>query len=109
MAVLDHIHHHYAEPLPLDRAARIAGYHPDHFSKLFKQRQGMTFEHYLRAFRIEQAKRLLGDTDLAVARIAELSGFHSAGYFCRAFRQVTGTTPMRHRRRRRKRKPSGTD
>lgn len=102
-AALDHIHHHYAEPLPLDRVARIAGFNADHFSKLFKQREGTTFERYLRGFRIEQAKRLLAETDLGGARISELSGFRSPQYFCRAFHQLTRTTPMGYREKRRRR------
>jgi AraC-like DNA-binding protein len=101
-AALDHIHQHYAEALPLESVARVAGFSADHFSKLFKKREGMTFERYLGGFRIEQAKRLLGETDLGVARIGELCGFHSPQYFCRAFLRWTALTPMQHRKKRRR-------
>ncbi|HEV8247964.1 MAG TPA: helix-turn-helix domain-containing protein [Polyangiaceae bacterium] len=99
-AAIEHIHRHYAESLPLSRVARVAGFNEDHFSKLFKQREGKTFERYLRDVRLERAKRLLSETDLGVARIAELTGFHSAQYFCRVFRQSTGRTPIEQRKAR---------
>jgi len=99
-SALDHIHHHYAEALPLDRLARIAGFNADYFSRLFKERAGMTFERYVRAYRVEQAKRLLGNTTLGVARVAELCGFHSAQYFSRTFRDFVATTPLKYRKKR---------
>jgi len=44
------------------------------------------------------ARRLLADTDLAVAEVAHLVGYAEAGYFVRRFRLEHGTTPATWRR-----------
>jgi len=36
---------------------------------------------------------------LEVARVAELSGFHSPQYFNAAFKQAVGLTPLEYRKR----------
>jgi AraC-like DNA-binding protein len=97
-SAVDHIHQHYAEPLRLGKVARIAGFAPSHFSKLFIKREHMPFERYVRGLRLERAKQLLFDTDLPSTRIAELSGFGSLQYFSTVFRGQFGVTPLEYRR-----------
>jgi AraC-like DNA-binding protein len=98
MRAIEHIHQHYAEPVRLQTLARLSGISPSYFSELFREREGMTFEQYLAGLRIERAKQLLASTDLGVARVARLSGFNSAQYFCRAFRRTEGVSPLGYRR-----------
>jgi AraC-like DNA-binding protein len=94
---LEYVKEHYTEPLRLDRVARIAGFAPSHFSRLFSQRERMSFEHYVQALRIERAKHLLISTDIDATRVADLSGFRSLQYFCRVFRRQVGKTPLEYR------------
>ena len=51
----------------------------------------------LSRFRLERAKRLLGDTNLPLADIAAQSGFGSATRLCEAFRLSLATTPAQFR------------
>jgi AraC-like DNA-binding protein len=97
-AAIAYVREHYGEPVRLEHAARAAGIAPSHFSKLFKQRERMNFEHYVQAVRLEHAKQLLRNTGLTVLDIATMTGFGSSQYFCRVFRTVTRTTPLRFRR-----------
>jgi len=97
---LDYIQEHYTEPLRLPRVARVAGFAPSHFSKLFIQRERMPFEEYVRALRLERARHLLFSTDLDSTRVAALSGFRSLQYFCRVFRRVLAMTPLEYRQMR---------
>jgi AraC-like DNA-binding protein len=94
---LEHIHRHYMEPVRLAHVARLSGISRAHFCRLFRKREGMTFEQYLFGLRIERAKQLLASTALPVVRVAELSGFNSAQYFCRAFRRALGASPLGYR------------
>jgi AraC-like DNA-binding protein len=97
-AAVDFIHQHYTEPLRLESVARLAGFTPSHFSKLFIQREKMPFERYVRRLRLERAKQLLITTTLDSTRIAELAGFGSVFYFSRVFRALIGVTPLEYRR-----------
>ena len=47
-----------------------------------------------------EAQRLLLYTDAPVATIADDLGFKDTGYFCRFFKRLTGTTPVKFRKRR---------
>jgi AraC-like DNA-binding protein len=92
-----YIEQHYAEPLRLQTVARVAGLAPVYFSKVFKRTEATTFEQYVRRLRIERAKQFLTNTGLSTARVAEMTGFSSAQYFCRVFREATGKTPGAYR------------
>jgi AraC-like DNA-binding protein len=92
-----YVREHYSEPLSLRSVARVAGFAPNYFSVLFKKREKMTFERYLRQLRIERAKELLATTDLAIERIAKLSGLGSRQYMARVFQRNVGTTPRASR------------
>jgi AraC-like DNA-binding protein len=96
---VEFIGQHYAEPLRREHVARLSGFSPTYFSRLFRKREGMPFETYVLGLRLERAKQLLASTDLAVVRVAELSGFNSHAYFCRAFRRALGATPAGYRER----------
>jgi len=94
-----HIEQHYTEPLRLPEVARIAGFTPSYFSKLFIQSERMPFSRYVVRLRVERAKRLLTTTRLNLTHIARLSGFPTAAYLCTSFGEATGTTPAKWRAR----------
>jgi two-component system response regulator YesN len=60
---------------------------------LFKRREKVTFERYLRNLRVDRAKQLLSTTDLDVQRVAQLCGFGTGQYMARVFRRTLGMTP----------------
>ena len=94
-----HIDRHYAEKIGRNSVAKVAGFAPSYFSELFREREGVTFEKYVRRLRVERAKELLLRTKLDLARVAELSGLGGKSYLVRVFRREVGTTPMTYRRR----------
>jgi AraC-like DNA-binding protein len=93
-----HVHEHYTEDLTLATAAKVAGFAPNYFSSLFKEREGMTFARYLRQLRLERAHQLLATTDLGLEQVARLSGFGVANYMARVFRSTVGSSPRLVRR-----------
>ncbi|HEV8247088.1 MAG TPA: AraC family transcriptional regulator, partial [Polyangiaceae bacterium] len=78
---------HLSESLTLAQVAKVAGYAPDHFSRLLKQNEGLTFERLLLRVRLERARHLLTTTVMHVAQVAELTGFKSRPHFQQAFRR----------------------
>jgi AraC-like DNA-binding protein len=99
-----YVQQHYGEALRLRDVARAAGVSASHFSHLFKRHEGETLQHFVHQLRLERAKQLLVGTDLAVKRVAQMSGFATQHYFARMFRRATAMTPLDWRRRSRRRR-----
>lgn len=81
------------EEWPVPRLARVSGVSEAHFARSFKDAFGIPPHRYLLTRRIERAKALLRDTDLAITEIAFQTGWNSLGTFGRVFRDVTGESP----------------
>ena len=87
------------EEWPVPRLARVSGVSEAHFARSFKQAFGVPPHRYLLTRRIERAKALLRDTELAITEIAFQTGWESLGTFGRTFRDVTGESPSALRAR----------
>ncbi|WP_443147020.1 helix-turn-helix transcriptional regulator [Paenibacillus sp. HWE-109] len=68
-----------------------------YFSKLFKERMGLTFTAYLTKIRIEEAQKLLKDPALRIHEISEKVGYSNAYHFSRAFKNHCGISPKEFR------------
>jgi len=77
----------------LGAIAREIGMSYFHFSRAFKQSMGMAPIKYIVERRIERAKKLMAETDLAISEIALRSGFSNQSHFTTCFRRLAGVTP----------------
>ena len=89
------------EDWPIRRLAGVCGISEAHFARSFQRAFGVPPHRYLLTRRIERAKALLRDTDLAVTTIALEAGWNSLGTFGRTFLDVTGENPGAFRKRER--------
>jgi two-component system response regulator YesN len=64
---------------------------------LFKQRHGMTINHYINKVRIETAKNFLASSRLKIRDVARYCGFNNTNYFTRSFKKNTGLLPTQFR------------
>jgi AraC-like DNA-binding protein len=87
------------EEWPVQRLARVSGVSQAHFSRSFKEAFGVPPHRYLLSRRVERAKALLRDTDIAITEIAFETGWGSMGTFGRVFRDITGESPSELRAR----------
>lgn len=87
------------ERWPVHRLAAVSGVSQAHFARSFKAAFGLPPHRYLLTRRIERAKALLRDTDLAVIDVAFQTGWGSLGTFGRIFRDITGESPTELRAR----------
>lgn len=69
--------------------------------RLFKENTGISVIKYINSKKALDACEMLVSTNKSIDEIAVLSGFNSSEYFCRIFKNVTGTTPGNYRRSRR--------
>ena len=81
----------------LPEIAEKAGYSPDHLSKIFKARTGVSFRDWVIRSRIDKAKLLLRSSSMKVADIALATGYSDIYLFSKQFKKKTGRTPTEHR------------
>ena len=95
--VCSYLSQNCTENISLDDAADYAGFSRYHFSRLFKEKIGMTFSDYLASCRVERARQLLATTDLSISEVANASGYQEANSFSRLFKTRTGQSPSEYR------------
>ncbi len=94
----DYIAAHYANPLPLSALAKKYGYSLPYLSEHFKRTTGIGFREYLCRVRMEEACRLLANTDKKMLEIADCVGYSDVNSFFDAFRRVIGRSPGEFRK-----------
>ena len=80
-------------------AAKMVGMSESRFMRYFRSASGMTFVSYLTHIRMNNATRLLRETDLSIGQIAASVGFQDQSYFDRLFKAEFGLTPREYRAR----------
>lgn len=83
--------------LRLSDMADLAGLSPFHFSRVFRGTIGIPPGEFNAALRLDQAKRLLLDTNLSVTDICFEVGYESLGAFTTKFTRLVGTSPGQFR------------
>ncbi|MEF9973407.1 MAG: response regulator [Clostridia bacterium] len=83
---------HYMENIALSDAADAVGVSKSYLSLLFKQETQINFSKYLMDYRVEEAKKLLRDTNLHIYEVAERVGFPNPYYFSKVFKEATGVS-----------------
>ncbi len=94
---LEWLHAHSHENILVSDVARVVNLSPVHFRQLFRRAMGVSPKQYLSALRLQTSKCLLMH-DRPVSEVAELAGFGSPQEFSKAFRRLTGVTPLEWKR-----------
>lgn len=94
---VDYIAHHFPEEITLASVAEEYHVNASYLSMLFRQVTGMTFKEYLNRVRVEEAERLLTNTDYPIIDIAVACGYRDQSYFTKVFKKYTGLTPRQYR------------
>lgn len=91
--LLEYLEQHLDEKITIDSAARFVNLNPYHFCKTFKKLTGRTFIDYVNLYRVNEAERLLLETDLTITEIAGKVGCDNPNYFTKLYKQYKGLTP----------------
>lgn len=81
----------------LSEMAEVVNLSPSRLRYLFKKETGVAPAHYLKTFRLEQAKELLKTTFLSVKEIIRSVGVNDQSHFIREFKKSYGLTPAQYR------------
>lgn len=90
----------------LEGLAAAAGMSRSAFAARFTQLMGEPAVQYVTHWRMELARRHLGETDEGLAVVAERFGYGSEAAFCKAFKRIHGVSPGQVRRTARVTEPS---
>ena len=94
--VRNYVKEHVTEHLSLNEVAAVFGISPNYLSQLFKKYNDVGYNDYVTQCKIDEAKRLLGNSDYKVYEVAEILGFESAFYFSKVFKKVVGIPPTEY-------------
>ena len=89
---------HYMENIDIGAIADDLGFHSSYLTRLFGKYAGVTPLKYLTGIRIEEAQRLLSDTDLPICEVGERVGYPDQFHFSKTFRKATGMNPSAYRK-----------
>ncbi|MBI3898319.1 MAG: AraC family transcriptional regulator [Gammaproteobacteria bacterium] len=97
-AALRLLHEQTEQPWTMESLAAAVGMSRSAFALRFKQWVGEAPIEYLTRWRMYKAGRLLHESDMKLARVANAVGYDSEGAFNKAFKRVLGVTPGEYRR-----------
>lgn len=97
MKALGIIRRDFSQVLGLPELAAAVGLSQNQLSRLFTQHLGGSVPDEINRVRIDAARRRLSDTNDSVKEIAALSGFSSANYFNKVFKEHTAQRPLAFR------------
>ena len=93
-----YIHDNYSKDLNMAVVSNYISMNYSLFSLNFKEYTGMNFVNYLKKIRIEEAKKLLVDTEDKVLDISRAVGYDNEKHFMKIFKSVCGVSPTEYRR-----------
>lgn len=96
--IATYIYDNYDKKISLDDMAEQFHISRSYLSKKFKITTGFGFKEYLVNVRIQNACRLLLETNKSITDIAFECGFNDSNYFGDAFRRIKGISPNKYRK-----------
>lgn len=97
--ILRYIDKNYHKEISVSEISELFKMNASYLSALFKKEVGMTLSSYLLMIRMEQAKKLLLETNERVNNIAYSLGYQSPTYFAEQFKKYFGCSPSQIKRR----------
>ncbi|MBQ7232346.1 MAG: helix-turn-helix transcriptional regulator [Bacillales bacterium] len=91
--VVEFIKNNYSKNHDIQYYANICNMERKYFITVFKQCTGVSPQRYRTNLRIEEAKKLLLNTDMSSESIANAVGYSDPLYFSRVFKKYTGISP----------------
>jgi AraC-like DNA-binding protein len=96
---LEYIAENFSEHITIKQLADTVHLSESYFMNQFRKYVGFTTAEYISHFRINHACRLLNDTDKNISEIAFECGFRNLSNFNRQFLRITGTSPVKYRKK----------
>ncbi len=95
---IDYMNTSYKTPINLDEIVSDLFISKNYFRQIFKKTTGTSISSYIQKLRIDEACRLLKETQITSIEIARECGFNDIKFFYQTFKKVTGYTPAEYRK-----------
>jgi len=92
-----YIEMNFSQDVSLSGLAETFYISPNYLSAIFNEKNGMSLKDSVNRLRVDEAKRLLRETDLKVSEISRKVGYSQLSYFGSIFRKLEGCTPKEYR------------
>ena len=89
---------HLSEDLSVARLMREFHVSRNKLYEYTEEYLGTGIAEHIKSLRIQEAKRLLKETDLKIMQISDKVGFTDYNYFCRVFKAKTGLPAKQYRK-----------
>ncbi|MPQ30800.1 AraC family transcriptional regulator [Clostridium estertheticum] len=96
--IITYINKNYVENLTLDFLSKRFFISTYYLSRTFKKVTGLNLNQYVNTIRIKAAEKLLFSTELNITNISEKVGYRSITHFGRAFKSITGVSPLKYKK-----------
>lgn len=90
---------HFMESITVEQLAAMAHLSASQFSHRFKNFMGISPIRYQYQVRVNQARTYLSESEISIEQISEIVGFRNIPNFYSVFRNITGDTPAKYRKR----------
>lgn len=98
--IRQYIRSRIGEEITREELAAHVFLNPAYLSRLFKKETGLSLSDAMIQERLQEAKRMLEETENKITDIAEKVGYASLGSFSNLFKRVVGVTPQQYRAKR---------
>ncbi|MBO5209367.1 MAG: response regulator [Lachnospiraceae bacterium] len=95
---MDYIQENYDKDLNMAVVSNYISMNYSLFSYMFKEYTGSNFVNYLKGIRMEEAKKLLKETDMRIIEISQQVGYDNEKHFMKTFKATVGVSPSEFRK-----------
>ena len=96
---IHHIRQHYDQHISIENLAKVSHLSVSALERRFKKYLAKTPNQFINEFRLEQARKMLIETELSIAEISYRVGFTDPSYFARKFHMLFDALPSEFRAR----------
>ena len=96
--IMEYLKENVYSDVSLNDLCQIFGYSNTLLCTRFKEHAGVSIMHYFNTLKINEACRLIRETDYSFAHISNMLSFNNPYYFSKVFKRMKGITPMEYKK-----------